>query len=81
MTMIAILPESPGSPTTTYRAVAGDKQSVGHSAGQVLDALTAQLSEAESGTLVVVKKLRFVPLRHPPPLHSAPCGSVACARA
>ena len=58
MITIAILPESPGSPTTTYRAVAGNKQSVGQSAGQALDALTAQLSEAESGTLVVVQNLR-----------------------
>ena len=58
MTTIAILPESPGSPTTTYRAVAGNKQSVGKSTGQALDALTAQLSDAESGTLVVVQSLR-----------------------
>jgi hypothetical protein len=58
MTTIAILPENPGSPTTSYRAVAGDKQSVGSSAGQALDALAAQLSEAESGTLIVVQNLR-----------------------
>jgi hypothetical protein len=58
MTTIAILPESPGSPTTVYRAVAGNKQSVGQSAGQALDALTAQLSEAEGGTLLVVQHQR-----------------------
>ena len=58
MTTIAILPDNPGSPTTAYRAVAGKKQSVGKSAGQALDALTAQLGEGESGTLVVVQNLR-----------------------
>jgi len=58
VTSIPILPENPGSPTSGYRAVAGDKQSVGKSAGQALDALTAQLSEAESGTLVVVQNLQ-----------------------
>src|SRR5437867_3785890 len=58
MTTIAILPESPGSPSTTYRAVAGTKQSVGNSAGEALDALTAQLSDGELGTLVVVQNLR-----------------------
>jgi len=58
MTTIAILPENPDSPTSGYRAVAGDKQSVGKTAGQALDALTAQLNEAESGTLVVVQNLR-----------------------
>jgi|SRR5712692_8640016 len=58
MTTIAILPDNPGSPTTTYLAVAGKMTSSGQSAGQALDALNAQLSEAEAATLVVVQHLR-----------------------
>ena len=58
MTPITIMPDSPGSPTTSYRAVTGKKQSSGQSAGQALDALNAQLSEEEAGTLVVVQHLR-----------------------
>jgi hypothetical protein len=57
MTTIAILPEGP-SPGRSYRAVAGDKQSVGKTAGEALDALTAQLEEAERGTIVVVQQFR-----------------------
>jgi hypothetical protein len=58
MTTIAILPENPGSPTSGYRAVAGKVQSVGQTAGQALDALTSQLGEADTGTLIVVQHLR-----------------------
>jgi hypothetical protein len=57
MTTIAILPEGPGLPQR-YRAVAGEKQSVGKTAGEALDALTAQLADAESGTLLVVQAFR-----------------------
>jgi hypothetical protein len=49
MTTITILPEK----TDRYRAVAGDKESTGRTAGEALDALTSQLSEIESGTLIV----------------------------
>jgi hypothetical protein len=58
MTTIAIVPECPGSPTTGYRAIAGRLESVAPTAGQALDALTSQLSEAERGTLVVVQHLQ-----------------------
>jgi hypothetical protein len=58
MTTITIVPELPGSPTTQYRAVAGQLQSVGKTAGQALDALARQLGEAENGTLVVVQHSR-----------------------
>jgi hypothetical protein len=54
MTTIAILPETVGPTGTTYRAVAAQAQSVGKTPGEALDALTAQLDEAEAGTLVVV---------------------------
>src|SRR5690348_6528167 len=55
MTTVAILPESTGKDGPTYRAVAGNLQSVGRTAGEALDALTAQLSEEESGTLIIVQ--------------------------
>ncbi len=51
MTTITILPEK----TDSYRAVAGDKESTGRTAGEALDALTSQLADDESGTLVIVQ--------------------------
>ncbi len=58
MTTISIVPEATGPAGTTYRAVAGQAQSVGRTPGEALDALAAQLGEAETGTLVVVQHLR-----------------------
>ncbi|HEX6985751.1 MAG TPA: hypothetical protein VF170_10250 [Planctomycetaceae bacterium] len=54
MTLVAILPE-PTDDGVAYRAIAGTKQSLGKTAGEALDALTNQLPEEESGTLVVVQ--------------------------
>jgi hypothetical protein len=54
MTTITILPEEKNS----YRAVAGEKESTGRTAGEALDALAAQLAEEESGTLVIVQQHR-----------------------
>jgi len=51
MTTITITPER----TDTYRAITGDKESTGRTAGEALDALASQLSEDESGTLVIVQ--------------------------
>lgn len=53
MTTISILPEE-----KSFRAVAGKKQSIGRTAGAALDALTAQLDEEESGTLLIVQNQR-----------------------
>jgi hypothetical protein len=58
MTKVDILQEPAEGGTLTYRAVAGEKQSVGRSAGEALDALTAQLSDDEAGTLIVVQGRR-----------------------
>jgi hypothetical protein len=58
MTTIAIMPENPEAEETSYRAVSGKKQSVGRTPGEALDALTAQLGEEETGTLLVVQNLR-----------------------
>ncbi len=38
-----------------YRAIAGDKHSVGKTAGQALDGLTAQLGETEFGELLLIQ--------------------------
>lgn len=51
MTTISILPEKPDS----YRALAGDKESTGRTAGEALDALNAQLAGEAVGTLVIVQ--------------------------
>jgi len=56
MTTISIVPENPGSPTTTYRAVAGSVQSVGKTPGQALDALTAQIGTIDSSSLILVRQ-------------------------
>jgi hypothetical protein len=58
MTKVAILPERSAKGVTMYRAVAGAHQAVANTAGAALDALTAQLSPDESGTLVVVQNHR-----------------------
>ena len=58
MTAITILPEKIGAEETTYHAVAGERESVGRSAGEALDALTSQLSDDEAGMLVVIQRLR-----------------------
>jgi hypothetical protein len=57
MTTIAIVPEYIGN-GTTWRALAGEKESTGKTAGEALDALTTQLSEDEISTLVIVQRLR-----------------------
>ncbi len=51
MTTITITPER----ADTYRAITGDKESTGRTAGEALDALASQLTEDESGTLVIVQ--------------------------
>lgn len=55
MTRIAILPERADSGQTTYRAIAGQHQSVGNTAGEALDALTSSLDVRNSATLVIVQ--------------------------
>jgi hypothetical protein len=58
MTTVAILPISDVNGEKSYRAIAGDKHSVGKTAGQALDALTAQLGEMEFSTLLVIQNFR-----------------------
>ena len=58
MTKVAILPIPTEKGDLSYHAVAGERQSHGRTAGEALDALTAQLSEDEVSTLVIVQSLR-----------------------
>jgi hypothetical protein len=62
MTKVSILLEPMGKGEVAYRAIAGDRQSVGKTAGEALDALTALLPADVSGTLVIVQQLRPDPL-------------------
>ncbi len=39
-----------------FRAISGNRQSVGKTMGEALDALAAQLSDSEAGTLVFIQK-------------------------
>jgi len=55
VTTVAILPVTDLRGDVHYHAVAGARQSEGRTAGEALDALTTQLPEEDSGTLVVVQ--------------------------
>ncbi len=58
MTAIAIFPESSSTPVKTYRAVSGQKRSVGRTPGEALDSMAAQLEELETGTMIIVQQMR-----------------------
>ena len=58
MTTVAILPVSDASGEKLYRAIAGDKQSTGKTAGEALDALTVQLEGGEFCTLLILQSFR-----------------------
>jgi hypothetical protein len=65
MTTVAILPISSINGEKFYRAIAGDKQWVGKTAGQALDGLTAQLGETDFSALLVIQSF------HPDPFFTA----------
>ena len=54
MNTVAILPISNASGEKSYRAISGNKQSVGKTAGQALDALTIQLGKVEFRALLII---------------------------
>jgi len=58
MTKVAILPVPTAQGDFAYRAIAGEKHAQGKTAGEALDALTAQLPADEVSTLVIVQSLR-----------------------
>lgn len=58
MTTVAIQPILDASGQRSFRAVAGDKQYIGKTAGQALDALTTQLGETEFRGILVFQSFR-----------------------
>lgn len=56
MTKVMIFPVPIESGVTAYYAQAGDKQSVGETAGAALDAITTQLQDTDGDTVVVLQK-------------------------
>lgn len=56
MVTVEILPVSNTDVGKSYRTISGDKHSVGETAGQALDELTAKLEEAEFSGLLVIQK-------------------------
>jgi len=56
MTTISIVPENIGAGEILWRAIAGDRESVGKTAGEALDALTSQLSGDEGSTMIVIRR-------------------------
>jgi hypothetical protein len=58
MTKVAILPIPNERGDLSYHAIAGAKHAEGKTAGEALDALTAQLSADEASTLIIVQSLR-----------------------
>ena len=58
MTKVAILPIPAEQGALSYRAIAGERHAQGKTAGEALDALTAQLSADEASTLIIVQSLR-----------------------
>src|SRR5690606_5634986 len=58
MTTVSIVRDPSPDNGAAYYAAAGDIQAVGASPGAALDALTAQLGGARTGTMVVVQQFR-----------------------
>jgi hypothetical protein len=55
MTTVAILPVFNANGDKSYRAIAGDRQSVGKTAGQALDGLTTLLGETNFSALLIIQ--------------------------
>ena len=58
MASVAIFSVGTNGGDVLYHAVAGDKQSDGRTAGEALDALTAQLPLDEAATVVVIQSFK-----------------------
>lgn len=58
MTTVAIVPIPTEAGGQTYQAVAGRHMAAGDTAGQALDALTAQFPDVESESLLIVQRFR-----------------------
>jgi hypothetical protein len=57
MTKVALFREDAGAEEAAFRAMAVRKQAMGRTAGEALDALTAQLPSEEGDTLIIVRRL------------------------
>jgi hypothetical protein len=57
MTRIAVFQEPGDAGSMLFRAVSGRNHAMGRTAGEALDALTAQFSTEESNTLVIVRNI------------------------
>jgi len=57
MTTIVLIPENAPPSPPSFRAIAGDVQALGATAGQALDAMMAQLGESVETTLVVMQPM------------------------
>jgi len=55
MNSVTILPIATGQGGVTYCAVSNGKRSEGATAGEALDALTAQMTDNNSGTVVIIQ--------------------------
>jgi len=55
MTTISILPVTDENGNRSYRAIAGNQQTIGKTAGQALDALTSQLGQSEASLSLLVQ--------------------------
>ncbi len=58
MTNVSIVPVSTAHDQLSYFAIAGTRHAQGKTAGEALDALTAQFSPDETGAFVIVQSLR-----------------------
>jgi len=59
MTTVSILPISSLNGEKSYRAIAGDKEWIGKTAGQALDGLTTQMGTTEFSALLIIQS--FLP--------------------
>ncbi len=58
MTKVTLLREETDADEATYRALGGQAQAAGRTAGEAVDALTARLTEDQDRTLIIVRDLR-----------------------
>lgn len=58
MTAVTIHAESEASGAPRFRAIAGNRQSVGRTMGEALDALTAQWGDEVEETAVLIRRFR-----------------------
>lgn len=58
MTAIAIRADQPETTERRFRAIAGDRQSVGRTMGEALDALTTEWGDSMQETVVLIQRFQ-----------------------